>query len=413
MPDRRTTYRQVLAQREFSAVLFAWLVSMLGSVVAHVALAVLVYARTGSALLSALTLAIGWLPHLFLGTLLSGIVDRVRPRRLLVGCDLFAAGVVALMAVPRLPVWALLALVVVEGCVTPLFTATRAATLPELLPGDTYVLGRSLLSLVAQGSQLVGYAAGGVLVAVVSPATALLADAASFLVSALVVRLGMRDRPPAHSEDGPGLARASLSALAGLWRAPRTRALLLLKWLPPLLGVVPEAVAVPYAARAGAGPAGAGAIYAAVAGGVIVGEVVTARLLPPPARLACVPWLVLGMFVPMLAVVLHPSVPVLALLLAVSGLGWGHDAGLAQAWLAALPAELRGRGLTIAGSGAMLTQAGGFALGGAAADLLAPHLVVAAAGVVGLAAGGGVLLALRRAGGLSGPDGPAAPGPAG
>lgn len=412
IPQGRATFGEVLAQREFCAVVLAWLISMLGSVVAHVALAVLVYARTGSALLSALTLAIGWVPHLVLGTLLSGLVDRFRPRRLLVSCDLLAAVTVAAMALPGLPVWALLALVVVEGSITPVFQGTRSATLPELLPGDTYVLGRTLLSLVAQGSQLVGYAVGGVLVAVVSPQTALLADAASFLVSAVVLRLGMRDRPPPHTADGGRLAHDSLAALRVLWRAPRLRAMLLLGWIPPLFGVVPEAVAVPYAARAGAGSAGAGVIYASVATGVIAGELLTARLLPPSARLAVVPWLALWLFGPLLWVWLAPPVPALAALLVLSGLGWGFGTGLAQAWLAALPTDLRGRGLVLSGSGAMLTQAAGFAAGGAAADVVAPATAITGAGVAGLLATALVLMSLRRAGGLSGPGGPAAPGPA-
>ena len=400
-PAPRTTYGAVLRLREFRAVLVAWLLSMLGTVVAHVALAVLVFERTGSALLSALAFSIGWLPHLFVGTLLSGLVDRVRPRRLLVTCELLCAGVVAAMLTPGLPVAALLGLVVLQGCIAPLFMATRAATLPELLPGDTYVLGRSLLSLVAQGSQLVGYAVGGVLLAFVEPTTALALDAGSFLLSALVLRRGMEDRPPTRTAEG-GLARESLGALGELLRTPRLRWLLLLGWLPPMVGVVPEAVAVPYADGEGWGPSGAGVLFASVAAGVIVGELVVARALRPAGRLAVLPPLALWVFAPMLLFVVEPSLPVAAGLLVLSGLGWGHTVGQGQAVLAALPDHLRGRGLAVASSGAMLSQALGFTAGGAAADLLDPPVVVALAGVVGLAATGAVLVALRGAGGLSG-----------
>ncbi|MDQ1714166.1 MAG: hypothetical protein QOC60_111, partial [Frankiaceae bacterium] len=52
--ERRTTYREVLAHREFTAVLVAWSVSMLGNVMAHVALSFLVFSRSGSPLLAAI-----------------------------------------------------------------------------------------------------------------------------------------------------------------------------------------------------------------------------------------------------------------------------------------------------------------------------------------------------------------------
>lgn len=405
----RTTYRDVLRLGEFRAVLLAWLVSMVGTVVTHVALAVLVFERTGSAFLSALAFSVGWLPHLVVGTLLSGVVDRVRPRRLLVGCDLASAAVVAAMVVPGLPVAALLGLVVLQGCVTPVFMATRAATLPELLPGDTYVLGRSLLNMVSQGGQLLGYAGGGLLVAAVSARGALALDAASFVVSAVVLRLGMADRPPVRP-GAPALARDSLDGLRRLWRLRRVRALLLMGWLPPMIGVMPEGVVVPYAAAEGGGATAAGLLLASVAVGVLAGDLAVARLLRPEQRLRALGPLALWVFVPLLAFGVDPGIGLAAGLLALSGLGWGHGIAQSQALLAALPLDLRGRGLALATSGVMLTQALGFAVGGALAEVLAPQSVVVVAGVAGLVVTGLVLAALRRAGGTSGLAEPAAPG---
>lgn len=395
-PERRTTYREVLARREFSAVLVAWLVSMLGNVMSHVALSYLVFSRSGSPLLASVAFSIGWVPHLFVGTLLAGLPDRVPPRRLMVGCDLACAAVVALLVVPGLPLAALFGLVLVQGCITPVFSAARSATLPDLLPGDTYVVGRALLSLVAQGSQLVGYALGALLLAVVAPTTALLVDAASFLVSALVLQLGTREAPVAARTATTSMARESLAGVRAVLAHPRLRTLLLLEWLPPMWGVVPEAVAVPYSAAQGAGPSGAGVLLGAVAAGVIAGEVVVARGLRPSTRLRALPALVLWISVPPLLFVLRPSVPVAAVLLLLSGVGWAYGLPRSALMLAALPEALRTRGLSLASSGAMLTQALGFAIGGAVAEVLAPHDVVALGGVVGLLTSAGLLLALRR-----------------
>lgn len=415
-PERRTTYREVLAHREFTAVLVAWLVSMLGNVVSHVALSFLVFSRTRSPLLAALAFSIGWLPHLLVGTLLSGLPDRVPARRLMVSCELASAVVVGLMVVPGLPVAALLGLVLLEGCITPVFMAARGATLPDLLPGDHYVVGRALLGLVAQGSQIVGYALGAALLAVVAPTTALALDAASFAVSALVLRLGTPARPAARAGGDASLAGASLSGLAALFRHRRVRALLLLGWLAPMVGVVPESVAVPLSAAQHRGGSGASVLLVCVAAGVIGGELLVARLLRPTARVRAMPWLALTMFVPLLAFVARPPLPVAGALLVVSGVGWAHGLAQSQLFLHALPTELRARGLTVAGSGAMLTQALGFVAGGAAAELLAPTDVVAVGGALGLVVVPALLLAVRRSGttgdDVTGPAAAPAPVPA-
>lgn len=397
-PERRTTYREVLARREFSAVLLAWLVSMLGNVVSHVALSYLVFTRTGSPLLASLAFSIGWVPHLFVGTLLAGLPDRVAPRRLMVACDLGCAAVVALLVVPGLPVAALLALVLLQGCITPVFGAARNATLPDLLPGDTYVVGRALLGLVAQSSQLVGYGLDAALLAVVAPTTALLLDAASFLVSALVLQLGTREHPVTRGTHPASLARESLAGVRTLLGHRRVRALLLFDWLPPMLGVVPEAVAVPYSVAQGGGAAGAGVLLGSVAAGVIAGELVVARLLRPSTRLRAMPALAVSISLPPLLFVLRPSVPVAAALLLLSGIGWAYGLPRSALLIEALPPDLRTRGLSLGGSGSMLTQALGFAAGGAAAEVLAPHDVVALGGLLGLVTTLLLLHGLHRSG---------------
>ena len=324
--EQRTTYRAVLAHREFSAFLLAWLVSMLGNVMSHVALSFIVFQRTGSTFLAALAFSIGWVPHLFVGTLLSGLPDRVPPRQLMVGCELVSAVLVGLLVVPGLPVPGLLLLVVLQGCVSPVFAGARNATLPDLLPGDHYVVGKALLSLVAQSSMLVGYALGAVLLGVLAPTTVLLLDAASFLVSALVLRFGTREQPPhrAKQSSGPSLTRDSWDGLRTLYADRRVRSLLLLGWLPPMLGVIPEALAVPYAAAQGTGASGAGALLASVAAGVIVGELMVARVLRPSTRVRWMGPLALGISVPALLFSLEPPLPVAAALLVLSGIGWAY-----------------------------------------------------------------------------------------
>src|SRR5215831_2498449 len=102
-PAGRASYRDVLGAGEFRVIFVAHVVSMLGNVVAAVALTVLVYQQTRSAALAAFVLALSFLPYLLGATLLGAAADRLPTRRVLVGCDLASAALVACMMVPRMP----------------------------------------------------------------------------------------------------------------------------------------------------------------------------------------------------------------------------------------------------------------------------------------------------------------------
>ncbi|MEU0067655.1 MFS transporter, partial [Streptomyces albidoflavus] len=162
-PARPASYRTVLAVPEFRALLLAQTLATCGTVVVQTTLSVLVYARTGSALLASLAFALGFTPYLFGATLLSAVADRCPARDVLVVCQALSCAVAAAMALPGLPVPVLLALVLVLGVAAPVFQGARAAALPDLLPDGGYPLGRSLLRLVAQSTQVAGFAVGGLL----------------------------------------------------------------------------------------------------------------------------------------------------------------------------------------------------------------------------------------------------------
>ena len=166
----RAGYRDVLGADEFRVIFVANVVSMLGSSVAAVALTVLVYQQTRSAALAASVLALSFVPYLLGGILLGAAADRLPARRVLVGCDLASAALVACMVIPGMPVPGLLALLFAIGLIAPVYQGVRSAALPKILPpGPRYVLGRSLTRMVAQSAQIVGYGVGGLLLAILSP----------------------------------------------------------------------------------------------------------------------------------------------------------------------------------------------------------------------------------------------------
>lgn len=119
-------YRAVFAVPEFRYVFAAHLLSSLGVVVCEIALSVLVFRLTASPLLSALTFALGLLPYMVGGTLLSAVADRYPARGVLVGCDLLCALAAAGMVAPGTPVVVLLVLRCVLAAIAPVFAGTRS-----------------------------------------------------------------------------------------------------------------------------------------------------------------------------------------------------------------------------------------------------------------------------------------------
>ena len=66
------------------------------------------------------------------------------------------------------------------------FSSARAALLPDVLPGDMFVLGSAVGNINFRASQILGFVAGTA-VAVVDPYRTLGLDAVSFGISALIV----------------------------------------------------------------------------------------------------------------------------------------------------------------------------------------------------------------------------------
>ncbi|WP_055701608.1 MFS transporter [Streptomyces silaceus] len=385
MPEKPTGYARVFAVREFRVVFAAHALSLLGVLVSEIALTVLVYGLTGSPLLAALTFALGMLPYLVGGTLLSGIADRHPPRRVLVLCDLLCAGCAALMALPATPVAALLALRCAIALVSPVFNGTRMVTLTDILgDGDLFVLGRSLLRIVSQSSVLVGFGLGGVLLTLVPPRGALVITVVTFAVSALLLRYGT-GRRPARGGDGEkkALVRDSLDGARRVLGDRRVRALLLLFWVPPMFLVAPEVLAAPYADQLGIGTWAVGLLMCALPVGTIAGELYAGSALSAAARARVVLPLAALTLVPLAVYAAVPGLPLALAALALAGAGSAYTLGLDRWFVDAVPDDLRGRAMTLLTAGLMTVQGIGMSLAGLAAEFWAVSTVVAWAGALG------------------------------
>jgi hypothetical protein len=356
---------------------------------------VLVYQRTGSPFLSSLTFALGFLPYLFGGGLLSGLVDRVTPRRLVNGCDAASAAIAALMALPGMPVPALLALLFAVGTLSSLAGGARTALVRSTVAAPAYVPARSLMKIASQTAQVVGTGVGGALLVVVGTSGAILLNAASFAVSFALVRLVVAERPTVAVAPPMGLVRDSLGGAREILGQRELGRLLLLGWLVPMFSVAPEALAAPYVSAHHGSRALVGWWLAALPVGTILGDLAGVRFMRPSLQRRLVMPAAAAGFVPYLAFLLDPSVGLAIALLVVSGAFGMYSLGLDGRVRDAAPERLFARTMTLNTAGLMTLQGLGFALAGALAEGIGSGGAIALAGGCGLVAVA-VLSALPR-----------------
>jgi predicted MFS family arabinose efflux permease len=382
LPAEPATYRSLFSERQFTALFIAQAISLTGDQLARVAIATLVFSETGSAFLTALVYAVTYLPWLVGGPLLGGLADRLPRRAVMVSCQLTSAVLVALMAVPGMPLIALAALLFVVILAESPFLSARASLLVDVLPDDRYVLASAMNQLTIQAAQVVGFAAGGALIRLIGPRDALLVNALSFLVSAALVRFGVRVHGAIASVQlGNSWERMKTGAKV-VFGDPRLRGLVLLGWLATFW-VVPEGLAAPYAQG---DSTAIGLLLASQPIGSVVGGVVLSRMVRPATRLEVMGWLAVMSCLPLVFFFTTPPLPLAVGLLVISGIGTTYNLPANAAFMQALPAERRGQAFGLVSAGLVAGQGISIALAGACAELTSPGVVIGVAGVLGVAA---------------------------
>jgi MFS family permease len=391
----RTGYRVVFAVAEFRALWAAQLLSVVGDQLAKVALTVLVYQRTNSSLLAALTFAASFVPSFAGGVLLSGLADRLPRRAVMITSDLARMALAAGMAVRGVPLAVLVALLFVITMIGAPFKSARAAIYPEILAGDRYMTGTAVTLTTLQLGQVIGFAAGGAMTALLGARACLLIDAATFGISALLVRVGVAARPAAAAS-----AVTKSSAVDGLVAGlklvlgnPALRAPMLLGWLAAFCDA-PEGIAAPFGRALGGGAAATGLLLAFPAAGYTVGALIFSRLLNADRRDRLMRPLSVASCAILILIALRPNLPITLLILAASGACGCFQVPANAAFVTAAPPEQRGQAFGLAAAGMSLGQAAAMALAGAAALHVAPALVIGAAGALGTVAAIGLAFPL-------------------
>jgi Transmembrane secretion effector len=380
----RATFGDVFAIGEFRALWTAQLLSIVGDQLARVALTLLVFDRTRSALLAAITFAASVVPVFLGGIFLAGLADRFSRRLVMIICDLARLMLVVTMITPGLSVAVLVILLFAVTILGPPFTSARTGIYADVLPGGLYALGQATTLTTYQIAQVVGFTAGGAIVGLFGVRTTLLADAVTFACSALIVRIWVSGRPIARDASGASTTHAA-DIVAGMRLAfgtPSLRTPMLLGWLAAFYNV-PEGVAAPLAASLGGGSAVVGIILAAAALGAAAGAVAITRLAAPDLQLRLMRPLAVASCAVLALFAVGTALPVALGILCASGLFACFQVPASTAFVSMAPPAHRSQVFGIAQAGISLGQGGAMVLAGAAAQSHAPATVIAASGALG------------------------------
>jgi MFS family permease len=277
--------------------LYGWLaaetISLVGTRISMLALPWFVLETTGSPARAGL-IALFEMTPLVLSKIFGGpVIDRIGPRRVAITCDLGSAVVVGLIpllyAAGLLHFPILLALVALAGALRGPGDAAKSSMIPQLVEAAGVPMERAtgLHSFVERTASMLGAAAAGLLIGLVGATNAIVIDAVSFALGALVLgvttagltRLRSPEPEPAEGHEDLASYRAQLAE--GWHFLRRDRVLLGIAFMVALTNLIDLAwssVLMPVWGQEHAGPETIGLLFATFSGFSALGSAVAAAL---------------------------------------------------------------------------------------------------------------------------------------
>jgi len=381
----------------FPRLALASLVNELGNWLGEIALAILVFAETGSPVATAaLFVGIHFVPALVTPPLVARL-ERLSARAALALLYTAEAAVFAALALlaGNFVLAGVLVLAAIDGALASSARAlTRAAAASVLNPAGMLREGNALLNIGFTAGAAIGPALGGLLVAGAGAQAALFADAASFLAVALMLA-GARALPQATAA-AEGILPRLRNGLRYVQENRVLRRLLGAQALAFVFFAVVIPIEVVFAKETlGAGDAGYGALLASWGAGMVAGSLAFAALVRASlAGLLAISTLAIG--AAYLGIAAAPTLAVACAASAIGGAGNGVQwVALITAVQAVTAGPYQARVVAMLEAIASAMPGIGFVIGGAVAAALDPRASYAVAGTGVLIVLGGAVLALR------------------
>jgi MFS family permease len=231
----------------------------------------------------ALLAALEWTPWLLFSLPVGAWVDRVRRRPVLVAADFGRA--LVLVSVPLayaadvLTIWQLYAVAFATGVLTVFFDVAYQSYLPSLVERSQLQEGNSKLEISRSGAQLAGPGFAGVLVDLVTAPVAVLADAVSFVVSAVFLGAIRRQEEPVRRAEESRLRTEIVDGLRYVLTHPILRPSMAFVAVSNFFGSVMFSILLVYAVRElDLGPAAIGFVFGLGNVGFLVGAALSSRV---------------------------------------------------------------------------------------------------------------------------------------
>jgi predicted MFS family arabinose efflux permease len=395
-----------LRQRNFALLWTAGLISMVGDWALLATLPVYVYEQTHSTLASGAVLLMYALSGFLVGSIAGVFVDRWDRRRTMIGVNLLQALVVPFLLLAGRDgwLWVVYLVTFIEGSLYAVFWPAESALLPRLVGEDRLIPANALNALNDNLARVIGPAIGALVLVQVGFEGAVLFDAVSYLLAALLII----PITIAGNAAGDAVVDEPAGAWAGVWREWReglrligTDQLLRILFVVVAAGALADSLAspllVPFLVNvADAGEAGLGLFFSVRGVAGLLGSVIVGRfghLLAPATLLG---WSMVAYGVGFLIIVNAPSILVIVvvmLALAPATVGWPTSQ---QTLLQTAPEDrYRGRVFGAAGTTSNLMALAGFGAGSVLGDVVGVVPLLNLASLLYVGAGVIALLRLR------------------
>ena len=277
------TIRSALRYPSFRYLLSALAVSQVGDWLYNLALVVLVYDRTHSAVWAGVTTAARVLPVVVLGPVGGVLADRFDRRRIMIICDLARVALMLLLAAVAaagLPIVLAPVIAAVATAAAAPYMPCVAAVTPRVVDDADLPGANAARSAGGGASIILGPALGGVLLFLGSPAAAFALNALTFGLSALAV-LAIKDRgvfATRRSAERPASLFGELAeGAAALRQHPKALRLIGADIMCSTVYGTQTVLMLLVAGQVGLGMQGYGYLFAAIGAGGLAGTVLAGR----------------------------------------------------------------------------------------------------------------------------------------
>ncbi len=218
-----------LADRTYRRLFTAQVVALLGTGLSTVALALLAFELAGAdaGIVLGTALALKMVAYVGIAPVIGGFAHKLPRRQLLIGLDVARAATIAVLPFVT-EVWQIYVLIFLLNAFSAGFTPTFQATIPDILPDEArYTRALSLSRLAYDLENLLSPAVAAAALLIVSFDALFAANAAAFLISALLVFSVRLPSPQPHGREHGVWHNTSFGIRAYL-KTPRLRGLLAL-----------------------------------------------------------------------------------------------------------------------------------------------------------------------------------------